>query len=118
MATLTTPRKWSVEDSLDLYNIRQWGNRYFSANEKGRLTVQPGGPGSDALDLWELVGARFNIATVGRPSHAGAQLSRGRSAIREMARRILQIEEMTSEDVVNPPEDFRMPPMLKWVAAS
>jgi glutamate carboxypeptidase len=41
--------------------------------------------------------ARFNIATVGRPSHAGAKLSEGRSAIREMARRILQIEEMTSE---------------------
>ena len=55
MATLTTPRKWSVEDSLDLYNIRQWGNRYFSVNEKGRLIVQPGGPGADALDLSELV---------------------------------------------------------------
>ena len=31
--------------------------------------------------------ARFNIATIGRPSHAGARLSDGRSAIREMARR-------------------------------
>jgi glutamate carboxypeptidase len=41
--------------------------------------------------------ARFNIATLGRPSHAGAKLSEGRSAIREMARRILQIEEMTSD---------------------
>ena len=41
--------------------------------------------------------ARFEIATFGRPSHAGAKLSEGRSAIREMARRILQIEEMTSE---------------------
>ena len=28
--------------------------------------------------------ARFNIATIGRPSHAGARLSDGRSAIREM----------------------------------
>lgn len=42
--------------------------------------------------------ARFNISTIGTPSHAGARLSEGRSAIREMARRILQIEEMTSED--------------------
>jgi glutamate carboxypeptidase len=41
--------------------------------------------------------ARFNIATTGRPSHAGARLSDGRSAIREMARRIIQIEEMTTE---------------------
>ena len=42
--------------------------------------------------------ARFEIATVGRPSHAGAHLSAGRSAIREMAKRILQIEEMTTDD--------------------
>jgi arginine decarboxylase len=55
MATLTMTRKWSVEDSADLYNIRQWGNRYFSVNEKGRLVVQPGGPGTDAMDLQELV---------------------------------------------------------------
>lgn len=41
--------------------------------------------------------ARFNIATTGRPSHAGARLSDGRSAIREMARRIIEIEEMTTE---------------------
>jgi glutamate carboxypeptidase len=42
--------------------------------------------------------ARFEIETRGRPSHAGAQLKAGRSAIREMARRILQIEEMTTDD--------------------
>lgn len=42
--------------------------------------------------------ARFNIATRGRPSHAGARLSEGRSAIREMAKRIIQIEEMTGPD--------------------
>ena len=42
--------------------------------------------------------ARFNLATVGRPSHAGARLSEGRSAIREMSRRILEIEAMTTED--------------------
>jgi len=48
-------RKWTVEDSIDLYNIRQWGNRYFAANERGHLCVQPGGPESDAMDLKELV---------------------------------------------------------------
>ena len=30
--------------------------------------------------------ARFNLETIGRPSHAGARLKEGRSAIREMAR--------------------------------
>lgn len=42
--------------------------------------------------------ARFNLETTGRPSHAGAVLAEGRSAIREMARRILQIEAMTTDD--------------------
>jgi glutamate carboxypeptidase len=42
--------------------------------------------------------ARFNLEAVGRPSHAGARLSEGRSAIREMARKILEIEAMTTED--------------------
>ena len=42
--------------------------------------------------------ARFNLETRGRPSHAGARLGEGRSAIREMARQILAIDAMTSED--------------------
>jgi glutamate carboxypeptidase len=42
--------------------------------------------------------ARFNLKATGRPSHAGATLSAGRSAIREMARQILIIDGMTSED--------------------
>ena len=42
--------------------------------------------------------ARYDLRTVGRPSHAGARLGEGRSAIAEMARRILQIESMTDED--------------------
>lgn len=41
--------------------------------------------------------ARFNLRTTGRPSHAGAALSDGRSAIREMCRQILAIEAMTTE---------------------
>ena len=49
------PRKWSVEDSVELYNIRQWGNGFFSVNEKGNLTVHPSGPGTDRVDLRDLV---------------------------------------------------------------
>lgn len=41
--------------------------------------------------------ARFNLRATGRPSHAGAALSDGRSAIREMCRQILAIEGMTTE---------------------
>ena len=39
--------------------------------------------------------ARFNLRATGRPSHAGARLAEGRSAIAEMARQILAIEAMT-----------------------
>jgi len=42
--------------------------------------------------------ARFDLEAIGRPSHAGARLAEGRSAIREMARQILAIEAMTTED--------------------
>lgn len=43
--------------------------------------------------------ARFNLRTVGKPSHAGARLADGRSAIREMCRQVVAIEAMTTEDV-------------------
>ena len=42
--------------------------------------------------------ARFNLEAIGKPSHAGARLAAGRSAIREMARQILVIDGMTGED--------------------
>jgi glutamate carboxypeptidase len=42
--------------------------------------------------------ARFNLEATGRPSHAGARPGEGRSAIREMARKLIEIEDMTSDD--------------------
>ncbi|MGI9520012.1 MAG: M20/M25/M40 family metallo-hydrolase [Hyphomicrobiaceae bacterium] len=42
--------------------------------------------------------ARFNVRATGQPSHAGARLGDGRSAISAMARKILEIESMTSGD--------------------
>jgi glutamate carboxypeptidase len=42
--------------------------------------------------------ARFNIRTTGRPSHAGWALADGRSAIAAMARKVLEIEAMTTDD--------------------
>ena len=43
--------------------------------------------------------ARFNLRTTGRPSHAGSRLADGRSAIREMCRQVVKIEDMTTDDV-------------------
>ncbi len=56
------------------------------AKEEGRATT-----GRYAI-------ARFNLKTIGRPSHAGSRLADGRSAIAAMARKILEIEDMTTED--------------------
>ena len=39
--------------------------------------------------------ARFKLKTIGRPSHSGSKHEEGRSAIREMARQICDIEDMT-----------------------
>lgn len=68
-----------------------------AARAKAVLVPEPGRKGGGVTSGRYAI-ARFNIATVGTPSHAGARLSEGRSAIREMARRILQIEDMTSDD--------------------
>ncbi|CAM5425820.1 Carboxypeptidase G2 [Aquamicrobium terrae] len=42
--------------------------------------------------------ARFNLEATGRPSHAGSNPEAGRSAIREMLRKIGAIEAMTTEN--------------------
>ncbi|MBP0493073.1 M20/M25/M40 family metallo-hydrolase [Roseomonas indoligenes] len=66
------------------------------------LVPEPGRPTDEASPMGGVVTgryaiARFNLRTTGRPSHAGARLSDGRSAIREMCRQILAIEAMTTE---------------------
>ncbi|HTQ80688.1 MAG TPA: biosynthetic arginine decarboxylase [Thermoanaerobaculia bacterium] len=47
--------RWTPADSLDLYNIRGWGNSYFSVNPAGHMAVHPGGADAPAIDLKELV---------------------------------------------------------------
>lgn len=46
---------WSVNDSRELYNIRNWGLGFFDINDKGNVAILPRGPGSPAIDLKELV---------------------------------------------------------------
>ena len=61
------------------------------------LVPEPGKP-MDGVVSGRYAIARFNLETIGKPSHAGATLSDGRSAIREMARHILAIDAMTGPD--------------------
>jgi arginine decarboxylase len=48
-------RGWTIRDSLDLYNVSNWGQGFFDINEQGRLRVQPRGPSGPGIDLLELV---------------------------------------------------------------
>jgi arginine decarboxylase len=54
IATTLTSR-WTPADSLDLYNVRGWGNNYFGVDDQGHVIVHPSGPGTPAIDLKELV---------------------------------------------------------------
>lgn len=54
-ATATLTSRWTAADSMDLYNIHGWGNNYFSVNDRGHISVHPGGAGAPAIDLKELV---------------------------------------------------------------
>jgi arginine decarboxylase len=54
-ATASLTSRWTPADSVDLYNIGGWGNNYFSVNSQGHVVVHPGGPGTQAIDLKELV---------------------------------------------------------------
>ena len=47
-------RKWRIEDSEELYNIKGWGASYFGINDKGHAVVTPLKDGVE-VDLRELV---------------------------------------------------------------
>jgi arginine decarboxylase len=50
-------RRWTIEDSEELYRIQGWGEPYFSINAAGHVTVSPQGDRGGSLDLFELVEA-------------------------------------------------------------
>lgn len=68
-----------------------------AARNKYVLVPEPGRPNNGVVTGRYAI-ARFNLEATGKPSHAGATLSSGRSAIREMARRIIDIDGMTTDD--------------------
>lgn len=68
-----------------------------AARNKYVLVPEPG-PGNGNVVSGRYAIARFNLEARGKPSHAGAALKAGRSAVREMATRLLEIEAMTTDD--------------------
>ncbi len=68
-----------------------------AARNKYVLVPEPCLPGGGAA-IGRYAIARFNLRSTGKPSHAGARLADGRSAIAGMARKLLEIEAMTGPD--------------------
>src|SRR6202167_5935793 len=50
-----TGQSWSVEDSLELYNVPAWGSGYFSINAAGHVVVRPDTTTAHEIDLFEVV---------------------------------------------------------------
>jgi glutamate carboxypeptidase len=87
---LTSDEEVGSPSTRDLIEAEARRHRYVLVPEPAR---EKGGVVTGRYAI-----ARFNLTATGRPSHAGARLGEGRSAIREMARKILAIDDMTTED--------------------
>ena len=91
VTVLFTPdEEVGTPSARDLIEAEARRNKYV-------LVPEPGRPNNGVVTGRYAI-AQFNLEATGRPSHAGATLSSGRSAIREMARQILVIDSMTSDN--------------------
>lgn len=48
-------KAWTIQDSADVYNIRNWGKGYFTINEEGNVAVLPNRREDQQIDLKKLV---------------------------------------------------------------
>jgi arginine decarboxylase len=48
-------RAWTIRDSLELYNVPNWGRGFFSVNDAGHVEVHPRGADQPPIDLLSLV---------------------------------------------------------------
>jgi len=46
---------WTADNSLELYGIENWGNGYFSINDKGNIIIMPNKGRSQHVDVMDLV---------------------------------------------------------------
>jgi glutamate carboxypeptidase len=99
-AGIETPLPVSILLTSD-EEIGSPGTRELIMSEAGKhryvLVPEPGKPGNGVVTGRYAI-ARFNLLAEGRPSHAGATLKDGRSAVNAMARQLLAIEEMTDDN--------------------
>lgn len=76
--------------SREIIEREALGNKYV-------LVTEPAREGGKIVTSRKGV-ADFHLTVKGRPSHAGARHEDGRSAIKEMAKQIIRLEEMTDYD--------------------
>ncbi len=48
-------KKWRIDDSRELYNVKGWGINYFDINEEGHATVKPLRDKGPEIDLYHLI---------------------------------------------------------------
>lgn len=46
---------WSIADSIDCYNVDNWGKGYFHIGDSGTVTVHPDKQPDSSIDLYQLV---------------------------------------------------------------
>ncbi|MBC67188.1 MAG: carboxypeptidase, partial [Rhodobacteraceae bacterium] len=91
VTVLFTPdEEVGTPSTRDLIEAEAARNKYVLVPEPGH---EDGG-----VTIGRYAIARFNLRAVGQPSHAGARLKDGKSAIAAMARKIIEIEDMTGPD--------------------
>jgi len=55
MDLMKAMKAWSVQDSADIYNIRNWGKGYFGINNDGNVSVFPSKREDQQIDLKKLI---------------------------------------------------------------
>ena len=55
MAKHQAMHSWRVEDSIELYGIRNWGNGFFDVSEDGCVLICPRGPQGPKIPLPEVI---------------------------------------------------------------
>ena len=87
---LTSDEEVGSPSTRDLIEAEAARHRFVLVPEPGRS--------DGAVVTGRYAIARFHLEAVGRPSHAGARIAEGRSAIRRMAQKLIEIEGMTNEN--------------------
>ncbi len=48
-------KNWTIDDSISVYGINKWGDKYFSINSHGNISITPNRESKKTIDLFKLV---------------------------------------------------------------